>query len=109
MPANSKKYQREYMRKYIKNSDYKNCSICGKDYKSYNKDSHDKTQFHQRSVKKLENPIEQIFNKETIKEIFGNQEFQDKLNEYISEIKTHKITEARKPSDDKPSNEASFI
>lgn len=52
--VDKKEYNREYMRKYIKNADNIFCEYCGKTYKSYRKYKHEKTKLHIDNVNKGE-------------------------------------------------------
>ena len=50
MPTNSKEYSKEYMRKYIKESESINCDICEGKYKRYSRYVHNKSKRHLNAI-----------------------------------------------------------
>ena len=50
MPTNNKEYSKEYMRKYIKESESINCDICEGKYKRYSRHIHNKSKRHQNAI-----------------------------------------------------------
>ena len=85
MPTNSKEYQKEYMRNYIKNSGTTHCDLCGGNFKTYNKHVHVKCKKHINAMKILKDST--VLEKDLCKQIFDNKEFQNKLRTYIIELK----------------------
>lgn len=55
MPSNTKEYHREYMKRYVTDSEDVYCKECNCTYKKYRKYRHVKTQKHIDNVEKAEN------------------------------------------------------
>lgn len=68
MPSNRAEYMKEYMKKYVTNSESVKCEVCQGKYKTYSKYNHLKTKKHLSAQNKT-NEIKTSLSDEEIKAI----------------------------------------